>query len=461
MDDGYYGYASGALQEAWSDILAETFSIFWNGSGYYPPRSPERHCILEADNKRWIVGDEVELMGNCLRDLYNPTCTGQPDSISTLVCSPYDNSGVHSNCGPISVLYTLLVDGGVYHEHSYVGVGILKAWHIFFQYKSTYEGKSETYQDMAAHLTIACNDLVVEAGNLIDQYGNVTDLHVTTSDCNILDTLIDDVGFSELPCSAYVFFGVFPPYVPTSGTTISIITSGTPSTQEFFEIGSYLTSGTPQNWTLFSDNPGWNANVLFNISKYQSLGLTQMENVPFKFGADAQFQVVPDVDPHSFPMNLTFFNEPLIDYLDPGYGNESGGYNVTVVGTGFQHFNGPCSPITGFAGDCLVCGWWDDMTGELVMVNFGHWIDESHVNCVVPPGIGAVYLALSLNLNDFTKQIKFIYGPAPNMAIGIIIVLAVFGGVIAVAVICIVGYVIVSKVKARRTYQPMPSRVSS
>ena len=53
---------SGALQEFFSDAIAETFSIFWNGSGYYPPRNISRGCVAQSDpGKRWIVGDDCDL----------------------------------------------------------------------------------------------------------------------------------------------------------------------------------------------------------------------------------------------------------------------------------------------------------------------------------------------------------------------------------------------------------------
>ena len=89
---------------------------------------------------------------------------------------------------------------------------MIKTWHINFQEKYEYQGPTETFEEFAEHLRLACQDLVNETGNLIDQYGDVSDLHVNSDDCDmmgnffpvygliIVESIIVAVGLEDEPC---------------------------------------------------------------------------------------------------------------------------------------------------------------------------------------------------------------------------------------------------------------------
>lgn len=53
-----YQYQSGALNEGYADIIGESIQLFMNQPTPYAPRT-SRACALPADNRRWIIGDQV------------------------------------------------------------------------------------------------------------------------------------------------------------------------------------------------------------------------------------------------------------------------------------------------------------------------------------------------------------------------------------------------------------------
>ena len=66
------------------------------------------------DSYRWLMGEEVPAFGGAIRDMWNPTCYGDPGKVSDVeyYCAPDDGGGVHSNSGVPNHAYALLVDGG-------------------------------------------------------------------------------------------------------------------------------------------------------------------------------------------------------------------------------------------------------------------------------------------------------------------------------------------------------------
>eukprot|EP01105_Mastigella_eilhardi_P005163 TRINITY_DN1693_c0_g1_i3.p1 TRINITY_DN1693_c0_g1~~TRINITY_DN1693_c0_g1_i3.p1 ORF type:complete len:708 (-),score=144.04 TRINITY_DN1693_c0_g1_i3:76-2163(-) len=355
LDNGLYEYASGALQESWSDIIAETFSQFWNGSGYYPPRNSNRSCVSSGDSKRWIVGDDCELFDNSLRDLYNPQCTGLPSTVSEMQCYPYDLNGVHTNCGPPSLAYALLADGGVFHGVSFTGIGLLKAWHIFFYAKYYYQLPSETFSDYATHLAQACRDIIGHP--LKDQYGATAADIVSSTDCSTLSALLDAVGLDDQPCTTYTLWGAYPSYLPTTGSIVNILTAGCPTATEYLKIGTKTLDAQEYLFSQLGSTSGWNCLAEFNVPSYDRIGTSSpSSNVSFTVSADQAQTTKPVLDAtYSLPQRIVYFSTPVISSVSPSSGDENGGYSVTLVGTGFQKFAGPCSPYIGTSYDCLIC----------------------------------------------------------------------------------------------------------
>eukprot|EP01105_Mastigella_eilhardi_P019297 TRINITY_DN452_c2_g1_i1.p1 TRINITY_DN452_c2_g1~~TRINITY_DN452_c2_g1_i1.p1 ORF type:complete len:796 (-),score=179.23 TRINITY_DN452_c2_g1_i1:1606-3954(-) len=459
LDNGIYEYASGALQEAWSDTIAETFSQFWNGSGYYPPRNTSRGC--GDPSKRWVCGDDCEVFNNGLRDLYNPTCYGLPDSVSNLFCYPYDEEGVHKNCGPPSVLYAVLADGGQLGNTSYTGIGLLKAFYIFFQAKYQYQKSTDSFEDYAHDLTQGCADMIGKA--LKDQYGNnATGIAVTQADCDVLSSLIDAVGLTTDPCTDYKFWGSYPRYVPMEGTTITVLTEGKIDTQ-YMRLGNATLNQKASLWAPSLSTSGWNQQTPFAVPAFAAIGATDASNVPFELASDTAFTTKPALDADwSLPMKLAYFKQATISSLSPSKGDESGGYTVTVTGTDFANFEGPCtSYYRSDTQDCLLCVW--KKNDEALYTDFAGFINSTTLTCVAPASSGSWNVSITLNAHDPTNWLPFKFVGAESSSMepwpttkNIIVLSVVIGGCLIVIVGAVIGFVVHRYIQKRRNYQQLP-----
>ena len=66
------------------------------------------------DSYRWLIGEKSPAFGGAIRDMWNPTCLGDPGKVTDVEykCSADDSGGVHGNSGVVNHGYALLVDGG-------------------------------------------------------------------------------------------------------------------------------------------------------------------------------------------------------------------------------------------------------------------------------------------------------------------------------------------------------------
>ena len=63
------------------------------------------------------MGEDSTAFGGAIRDMWAPTCHGDPGKVSDAeyYCATDDGGGVHSNSGVPNHGYALLVDGGTYN----------------------------------------------------------------------------------------------------------------------------------------------------------------------------------------------------------------------------------------------------------------------------------------------------------------------------------------------------------
>jgi bacillolysin len=94
-----YRNESGALNEAFSDIIATSVEFF-----FQPPGSGD----LRAD---YLLGEDVVKPGG-LRSMENPQAYGDPDHYSRRFLGMADNGGVHINSGIANHAFYLAVEGG-------------------------------------------------------------------------------------------------------------------------------------------------------------------------------------------------------------------------------------------------------------------------------------------------------------------------------------------------------------
>ncbi|ALT78830.1 hypothetical protein AT984_18215 [Paucibacter sp. KCTC 42545] len=119
-----------------------------------------------SDNSvRWLVGEDSSAFGGAIRDMYNPTCYGNPGKVSDAQysCGPNtsagDNGGVHTNSGVANHAYALLVDGGNYNGQSITAIGLTKAAHIYYRAQTVYQGPASGYPEHADAIEQSCADL--------------------------------------------------------------------------------------------------------------------------------------------------------------------------------------------------------------------------------------------------------------------------------------------------------------
>lgn len=113
------------------------------------------------DSFRWLIGEKSEAFGGAIRDMWNPTCYGDPGKVTDAEyhCSTDDNGGVHSNSGVPNHGYALLVDGGEFNGVSVEGIGLTKAAHIYYRAMTEYQTPVSNFTDHADALEASCADL--------------------------------------------------------------------------------------------------------------------------------------------------------------------------------------------------------------------------------------------------------------------------------------------------------------
>ena len=110
--DLIYRNESGALNEAFSDVMGASAEFFFQPAGSGP---------LKAD---YLMGEDVVRPGG-LRSLENPGVNGDPDHYSRRYTGTDDNGGVHINSTIVSHAFYLAVEGGTNRTSglSVAGVG--------------------------------------------------------------------------------------------------------------------------------------------------------------------------------------------------------------------------------------------------------------------------------------------------------------------------------------------------
>ena len=111
---------------------------------------------------RWLMGEDSTAFGGAIRDMWTPTCMGDPGKVSDAqyVCGTEDGGGVHTNSGVPNHGYALLVDGGMFNGQTVTAIGLVKAAHIYWRAQSEYQTKTTDFDDHADALEASCTDLI-------------------------------------------------------------------------------------------------------------------------------------------------------------------------------------------------------------------------------------------------------------------------------------------------------------
>ena len=119
------------------------------------------------DSYRWLMGEDSTAFGGAIRDMWTPTCLGDPGKVSDAEyhCDTSDGGGVHSNSGVPNHGYALLVDGGTYNGQTIAAIGLTKAAHLYFRAQTVYQMNTTDFADHAEALEASCSDLIGEPLN--------------------------------------------------------------------------------------------------------------------------------------------------------------------------------------------------------------------------------------------------------------------------------------------------------
>ncbi|MDN5893731.1 MAG: M4 family metallopeptidase [Nocardioides sp.] len=142
----------------------------------------------KADSYRWLIGEKSNAFGGAIRDMWNPTCYGDPGKVTDAEyhCDTSDNGGVHGNSAVPNHGYSLLVDGGSYNGTTVKGIGLTKAANIYFKAMNEYQTPVSDFTDHANSLEAACADLTAKRINKLstkEDDSTPSNDKITTSDC--------------------------------------------------------------------------------------------------------------------------------------------------------------------------------------------------------------------------------------------------------------------------------------
>lgn len=185
-----------------------------------------------SDNSvRWLLGEDSTAPGltGALRDMYNPTCYGNPGKVSDAqyACGTADSGGVHNNSGVPNHAYALVVDGGSYNGQTVDPIGLTKAAHIYWRAQSVYQGPTTDFAGHADALEQSCRDLTgVNLTHL--KTGQPSGEVITAADCGQLAKALLAVEMRNPPaqCGFTPILAKNPPALCPSGTPATIASDG-------------------------------------------------------------------------------------------------------------------------------------------------------------------------------------------------------------------------------------------
>jgi len=113
---------------------------------------------------RWLVGEDSSAFGGAIRDMWQPSCDGDPDRANDPLetCNPDDNGGVHSGSGVLNHMFAMLTDGQTFNGYTVNGIGLFKAGAVFHRTLTTYLTPTSDFEDAYAAFDQAATDLVGE-----------------------------------------------------------------------------------------------------------------------------------------------------------------------------------------------------------------------------------------------------------------------------------------------------------
>ncbi len=149
-----------------------------------------------VDNSyRWLSGESDPAFGGAIRDMWNPTCYGDPGKVTDAEyhCTTDDAGGVHTNSGVVNHTFALLVDGGTYNGVTVPAIGLDKAANLFWQTQVAHLGPTSDFAVLADGLEASCTELTGEPINQMDvtpEAGPTPATPIAAADCAAVTSAI-------------------------------------------------------------------------------------------------------------------------------------------------------------------------------------------------------------------------------------------------------------------------------
>jgi thermolysin len=152
-----YLYESGALNEAFSDIIGVATEHQWQRTG---------SSLAQGD---WLLGEDVRIGGGAIRSMPDPRAFGHPDHYSIRYTGTSDNGGVHINSSIANHAFYLAIVGGRHRLGAFVeGVGFdlrHEIERIFFRAFTGLLTRSATFREARAATIQSARDLYGAGGS--------------------------------------------------------------------------------------------------------------------------------------------------------------------------------------------------------------------------------------------------------------------------------------------------------
>lgn len=223
-----------------------------------------------TDNSvRWLIGEDSTAFGGAIRDMYNPTCYGNPGKVSDrqYACGPNtqagDWGGVHTNSGVPNHGYALLVDGGSYNGQTIAAIGLTKAAHIYYRAQSVYQMWASGFADHADALEQSCRDLTgINLKSLAT--GAPSGEVITAGDCAQISKMAAAVELrsSVSQCNFTPLLQKSPPPLCPSGSATALLSDtfeGGKRAGVKWQVSHQGVAGgnfTPRDWGVVTPLPG-------------------------------------------------------------------------------------------------------------------------------------------------------------------------------------------------------------
>jgi Zn-dependent metalloprotease len=225
------------------------------------PASATMAFDLGTDNTfRWLSGED-DTSGGAIRDMWNPTCFGDPGQVAEgfYTCAPTDGGGVHTNSGVPNHAFALTVDGGTFNGQTITGLGMTKAAHIYFRAQTQYQTSITDFPDHADSLEQSCTDLIGAPLTNVLPGPPVT---ISAADCTELHEVMLAVGMRSAPgfCNFQPQFSAAAPPACSTGTQSVFFSetfeSNPAGSWTFAHQGVVPADFTPRDWTWQGSLPG-------------------------------------------------------------------------------------------------------------------------------------------------------------------------------------------------------------